>query len=208
MQSPAVPAWNLATAAWVVAALLVGAAGAEVMQARASHSGRTYEPTGLLGARLPAVSLRTARGDTVQLSRLLAGRPSVLVVASAADCLSCARYAFELRILERRLPGLATFVIGSGPEEATFADYFRSSRIEAHGLLDTEGALLRSLGVPRAPLVLVVGGDGHILFTDARTGSASAQFPLGRLLPALAQALALPSPECATTSIGCHPNHP
>ena len=40
----------------------------------------------------------------------------------------------ELRIIRDRIPGLATFLIGSGPQDSVFAQYFSREGIKEIGL--------------------------------------------------------------------------
>jgi len=143
----------------------------------------------LLGARLPALTLRSVDGSAVALAERLSHGPSLVIVLGARDCFSCASYELELRILKSKLPGILPILIGSGGDEHLFQDYFRRAHLEAVALLDPDRALLTALHVENEPLVLVVDSAGRILFVDNRSSSAAAQFPFGRLLPLLDGAL-------------------
>lgn len=149
----------------------------------------TSDATRLLGARLPALTLKSVDGTPVPLATRLSRGPSLVIVVGVADCLGCSSYELELQILKSKLPGVTPIVIGSGADERPFRDYFRGAHMESVALLDHDRALLDSLGVKAEPLVLLVDGAGRILFVDSRPSSAAAQFPFGRLLPLLGGAL-------------------
>lgn len=145
--------------------------------------------TGLLGTKLPALTLRSVAGSAVSLGDRLSRGPSLVIVLGVEDCLSCASYELELTILRSKLPGLTPILIGSGGDEQLFRDYFRRGRLESVALLDPDRALLTSLRAESEPLVLLVDSEGRILFVDNRPSSAASHFPFGRLLPLLGGAL-------------------
>lgn len=168
-------ATTLVTAGWATGAML--------------RPATTWNPENLVGTKLPVVTLTTVDGSRRSLADVGGGRPLLLVLADTKDCLSCANPGFELRVVASHVPSLATLLVGSGPGADVFRAYFRASHLREHGLLDSSGSLLRALGKPTPPLALLVAADGTILLTDARQNSTAAQYPLGRRLTALAEAL-------------------
>ncbi len=163
------------------------------------------DATRLLGARLPALTLRAADGTAVSLADRLSRShgPSLIIVLGVGDCLGCSSYELELQILRSTFPGISPILIGSGADEKLFGDYFRRAHLEPVALLDRDRVLLDSLRVNREPLVLLVDSTGRILFVDARSSSAATQFPFGRLLPLLGGAL---QPVSSPTSKSGEPN--
>lgn len=152
------------------------------------------DATRLIGSALPTVYLRTLSGDSVSLESARAGRPTLLIVTKATDTASCARFAFEVRILRRKFPRVHVLLIGSGLEVSGFRSYFAAEGMEKHALLDPERELARALALPREPAVLLTDGDGNVLFVDTRLPGRASQFPIGRVLPGLAESLGAPQP--------------
>jgi hypothetical protein len=141
----------------------------------------------LLGRRLPAVSLRDPKGNPVMMSsRLAAGRPSIVFIASPKDYMSCANFPLELRILRNQIPSIQGLFIGSGSDSLFFSRFIRNRRIADVSLLDPAGEVLRQLRVAAdTPLVLVLDKDGTVIFADTRTGGESSRFPISRSLLSL-----------------------
>jgi hypothetical protein len=139
--------------------------------------------------RLPNVHLRTLTGDSISLDSARAGRPTLLIVTKASDGISCARFAFEVRLLRRKLPGIRILLVGSGPEVAEFRSFFATERVQEHALLDTARTLVAALGLRSEPTVLFTDHEGNVLLVDSRPPGRASQFAIGRVLPALSESL-------------------
>ena len=147
------------------------------------------DPTRLIGTPVPNVQLRTLAGDRVSLDSARAGKPTLLIVTKASDGASCASFAFEIRLLRRKLPKMTILLVGSGPEAEAFRAYFAEERIQQFALLDPKRALALALEIRSEPTVLFLDKEGNVLFVDSRSPGRAAQFPIGRVLPGLSESL-------------------
>src|SRR5262249_26708235 len=122
-----------------------------------------------LGDTLPTLHLRTPNGAPITLRERLGTRPALLYVFGTSECASCSNLQLEFRIVQQEAPALTPLVIGSGASVETFRPYLAQMGLAASSLVDEDRALLRSLGLAKEPLVLLVGGDGRILLVDPRS---------------------------------------
>ena len=169
--------------------LIAGTIATACSSAEAGGRRESADLSVLLGTTLPPVTLQSLDGGTVALATRLAAGPTLLIVLGPKDCFSCSSYRLELAILKTKLPGVTPLLIGSGSDQAPFREYFRLDRLESIALLDHDRSLVKSLGARSEPLVLLLDTAGRILWVDGRSTSAASQFPLGRLLPLLGDAL-------------------
>lgn len=172
-----------------IAALAIGVAVAKLMSPDDPSPVTVFDATRLIGTQVPNVQLRTLSGDRVSLESVRAGKPTLLIVTKASDGASCAQFAFEVRLLQRKLPELAILLVGSGPGAADFREYFAEERVQQFAFLDTERALAAALELRSEPTVLFLDRDGNVLLVDSRSPGRSAQFPIGRVLPGLSESL-------------------
>lgn len=172
-----------------IAAIAVGIALAQLVSRDDPPPVRVFDATRLIGTQVPNVQLRTLAGDSVGLEAVRAGKPTLLIVTKASDGASCAQFAFEVRLLRRKLPEMAILLIGSGPGAAEFREYFAEERVQRFAFLDPERALATALELQSEPTVLFLDRDGNVLLVDSRSPGRSAQFPIGRVLPGLSESL-------------------
>lgn len=157
-------------------------------QVAADPSARAREradATTLVGRQLPEVKLRALDGSEVSLVDRTRGHPSLVLVVSSADCLSCANYPLEVRVLRHSMPNLQAVLVGSDPDTVFLKEYFHREQIEREALLDHEGEALKALGRQNTPLILLLDTAGRIIFVDARASSQSSVLPISRQFAAL-----------------------
>lgn len=171
------------------AAVAIGFALANLPSGEADAPTVQADVTRLVGSALPAVTLRTLTGDSVSLESTRSGKPTLLIITKASDTESCARFAFEVRLLRRKLPRVRILLVGSGPDVAGFDSYFAEERMAEHALLDPTRALVHALGLESEPAVLFTDSGGTVLLVDTRLPGRSSQFPIGSVLPALSESL-------------------
>lgn len=147
------------------------------------------EATTLVGQQLPEIKLRALDGSEVSLGDRTRGHLSLVFVVSSADCLSCANYPLEVRVLRHSVPDLHAVLVGSDPDTMFLREYFHREQIERVALLDHEGETLKALGRQNTPLILLLNTAGQIIFVDARASSQSSLLPVSRQLAALRLAL-------------------
>lgn len=172
-----------------IVAVATGIAVANLPSRGAPSPTASTDPTRLIGTQVPNVQLRTLAGDRVSLDSARAGKPTLLIVTKASDGASCASFAFEVRLLRRKLPEMTILLVGSGPEAEAFRSYFAEERVQQFALLDSERALATALELRSEPTVLLLDRDGNVLLVDSRSPGRSAQFPIGRVLPGLSESL-------------------
>lgn len=172
-----------------IAALAVGVTVATLTARDDPLPVRVFDATRLIGTQVPNVQLRTLAGDSVSLESVRAGKPTLLIVTKASDGASCAQFAFEVRLLRRKLPEMMIVLVGSGPGAAEFRRYFADERVQQFAFLDPERALAVALELRSEPTVLFLDRDGNVLLVDSRSPGRSAQFPIGRVLPGLSESL-------------------
>lgn len=159
---------------------------------RGEEAGTEGDASTLLGSMLPDVVMTDMNGAAVSLQERVAGHAAVIIVAGTADCLGCANFPLELLIVRNHLPELETLLVGSGGDEVTFVEYFRSTRIDPYALIDTEERLLSSLGVAQPPVILLVDKTGRIVLAHGQTNwkTADSQYRLSEMVLGLANTLA------------------
>lgn len=172
-----------------VVAVAIGVAAANLVLRDDPPPVRVFDAMHLIGTQVPNLFLRTLADDSVSLESVRAGKPTLLIVTKASDGASCAQFAFEVRLLQRKLPELKILLVGSGPGAEEFRTYFADERVQQYAFLDPERALASALELRSEPTVLLLDRDGNVLFVDSRSPGRSAQFPIGRVLPGLSESL-------------------
>ncbi|MCC7000590.1 MAG: hypothetical protein IT357_00440 [Gemmatimonadaceae bacterium] len=166
-----------------LAAVFAGVAVANFAPSAPPPSALT-DATRLIGTPVPEMQLRTLAGDSVSVGASRDGKPPLRIITKASDGASCARFAFEVRLLRQKLPQIRIFLVGSGPEEPGFRSYFAEERMQDHALLDPDRAPVAALGLQSEPAVLFTDGEGNVLLVDTRTPAgrlcsrSAASFPL------------------------------
>lgn len=135
--------------------------------------------------QLPSVSLETVDNRVMRLDSIVSGRPSVVLIASAVDCLGCSNYGPELRSIRESFPHILSILVVSGRRQAVLVRrYLRANGLaQSGGYMDTHDALLRSLG--RAPLALLVDRHGRVVHIERGPSRAATPWPLAQTLRAL-----------------------
>jgi peroxiredoxin len=148
----------------------------------------------LIGRRLPDVTVTRLSGSSVSLANVTSSRSAILAIVRADDCLGCANFPLEFRILRNTFPHLSRILVLVGRDTGAAL-----TRIRPHGddfqlLLDPEEEVLPGFGMTTTPLALVTDSTGRVLFMDGRGRSAAAHFGLSQVLEELALVLSTGSP--------------
>ncbi len=142
------------------------------------------------GGRISDVVLEDHRGQRLRLSGLTEGRPTLVLVVSAEDCLSCANFPVEMRVVRNKFPGLKRIMLGTGKDTAFFREYGREKRISSEMVLDPGGEFLKSVGAAgRTPAVLLLDAERNVLLFEHRSGPAFSGFPVTEQLLAVLRVL-------------------
>ncbi|MGQ0562615.1 MAG: TlpA family protein disulfide reductase [Gemmatimonadota bacterium] len=177
----------------LIAGLVIVIAGTAVAQTLRSSD----RQVSLLGRPLPDLMLRDVTGKRVRLSERLNGSPAILYVMTAEDCLSCARYPFELRHFTHRGTGRVVLVMSDS--DTTYAkNILARYRISSYALLDPERKLSMLIGATANPAALLLDAGRRVLLIDTRSATRYAEYPLSEWFPELFAALS--SLENAATS--------
>jgi peroxiredoxin len=142
-----------------------------------------------LGDRLPTLALSTIEGRPTTLAERLGGHPALIYVFGVTECASCSNLPLEFKVVQNEAPRLQTLLVGSGADFSSFAPLVRQMGLEKSALVDENRDLIRALGVPSEPAVILVDSTGRILLIDTRGASRAAQFPMGHLLSAIVDAM-------------------
>ncbi|MBY8874235.1 TlpA family protein disulfide reductase [Micromonospora sp. PLK6-60] len=129
-------------------------------------------PSGAPGA--PAVTGRLTDGSSVDLARLWADRPVVLVFFTSW-CDVCAQRQDALSQLAREHRDRVVFVGVAGQDKPEDVQrYLRAHRVDHPVLLDDDGRVALSYAVREPPAVVLVGKGGKLLrgFTGGVDASA------------------------------------
>lgn len=159
-------------------------------------------------ARIPGISLATVSGESRDLRQLARSGGAVVFVLSPDDCLGCANFTADVRVMRREFPHLAISVIGSGKATAQFQEYFRRSRLGDVALVDPDRVFLRSLQLKTSgPIALVVDREGRVVLVDARSNHRVGRHPVSSMLRHLQRVLS-PNPvdkceEDGRVFVGC-----
>jgi len=132
-----------------------------------------------VGTLVPDAVLEDYQGLPLRLSAVTEGRPTLILLVNAEDCLSCANFPVEMRILRNKLPGLKRVFLATGTDTAFFRAYARQKLIASEMVLDPRGEFLKSVGAAgRTPAVLLLDAERKVLLFEHRSGPGFSGFPL------------------------------
>jgi peroxiredoxin len=120
-----------------------------------------------LGARPPAVTLEDLEGRPVDLSDVIGKKPALLEFW-ATWCPQCEALFPRMEAAHRRFAGRAEFVVIAVAVNQTQRSIRR--HLERHPmpfrvLWDTQGRAVRAFQAPTTSYVVVVDGDGNVVYT-------------------------------------------
>jgi hypothetical protein len=155
-------------------------AGARYRPVRASFA---------LGFSLPAVALHDVEGNSVVVPNPHGNAATIFIVASTNDCLSCARYPYELRKFGGSASTPRAHLIISDPDTAYAKQLINSNRLKQYALLDPSGQFLDALQLKETPVFVVLNALGKVVLIDDRSSSRFAKYPASEWVDELEQIL-------------------
>jgi hypothetical protein len=176
----------------ILVTIAVGASVAALSSSVAPVDAPARGVSSLLGDPLPDARVIRLDGSRFDLHAALSGGPTIVAIIGTKDCTSCMNYPLEFRILHGKFPALRTLIVGTGAEPDSFRSYFHEAHVEGIGIIDSQGDLVRGLGITTTPVTIVADSGGRVLYVDTRPAWEAAQFPIGRLLQNLSVSFAVP----------------
>lgn len=97
------------------------------------------------------------------------------------DCLSCAQYPVEAKIIEQET-GLRSVFVGSGPDTLFFDRFFRRHRLDFR--IDPSASLISAFNEAESAVVVLIGSNGRVLWIASRTSDLD-RMPVSQVLKQL-----------------------
>ena len=174
------------------------AAAAVVIAVVASACGPSTQPVSstatdlseLLGRTLPDVRVAGPTGTDALLRSEVSSGPTLLFVLRPSDCLSCADFATDIKVLRNSFPQLHTRIIATGDDLALTREYLALHRLGDMLLDGSQSGLLDSLQIRQsAPIAILVDTAARILSIEMRQPVSFRMFPASRRLSLVAAAV-------------------